>query len=329
MKTIRSYAVFCFLGLACTSCVSPQKMSSSPERWPQANNQAIGHGVVTVDDPSVFSNVFVISDVHGMYQPVLAILKAGKVIDQKNNWMAGKSLLIVTGGSIDKGPQSLEILSLWIQLQSQSSAAGGGLIHVLGNHEAEFLADPQGDSKAATLLDELKAQNLPLTELTSMDTARGKFLHNEPVVARIGKWLFFHSGFLPDMSWSDLVTKSQQVTAKMDYGNDFLIGSDSLLKAKDWEKNSSTMKPVLDRMGQAGIFGTVFGHQPTAFGIKGRSAAKASGRLIKIDNGMPPEGGSHPGSLLVFTNPSLMSKMSYPPIKVILPDGSAQDLTPE
>ncbi len=53
------------------------------------------------------------------------------------------------------------------------------------------------------------------------------------------------------------------------------------------------------------------------------------GRLIKIDTGMPPEGGLHPGSILVFTNPSEMNLLKYPHIKIIYPDGSSSDLKPE
>lgn len=292
-------------------------------------NIAVNPGVVEINHPSNYSQIVVISDVHGMYNPLVTLLKAGKIIDNKNQWIAGNSLLIVTGDSIDKGPQSLEVLNLWISIQSQALSSGGGLVHALGNHEAEFLSDPQNAKKAAELIAEMKAQNVPLSDLTSTQTPRGLFLHNEPVAVRVGRWLFCHSGFYPNMSWADFSSQAQKVLVAQNYGSDFLIGNSSILEAKDWEKNSSMLTPMITRMNTAGLFGIVFGHQPKAFGVQGRSASKMGGRLIKIDSGMAPEAGSHPGSLLVFTTPAQMNQMAYPQIKVIFSDGTHKDLKPE
>lgn len=319
-------SLLCLLSLV--GCASHGTQSTGLDiRTPQ--NIAANPGVVGINDPSSYSQIVVISDVHGMYDPLVTLLRAGRIIDNKSQWIAGKSLLIVTGDSIDKGPQSLDVLNLWVSLQSQALSAGGGLVHVLGNHEAEFLADPQNDKKAAELIAEMKAQNVPLSDLTSTQTPRGLFLHNEPLAIRVGRWLFCHSGFYPDMSWADFSSQASAVLVAQNYGSDFLIGNNSILEAKDWEKNNSTLAPLITRMNTLGLYGIVFGHQPGAFGIQGRSAAKMGGRLIKIDNGMPPEAGSHLGSLLVFPNPIQMTQIAYPQIKVIFPDGTQSDLKPE
>ncbi|AZZ36976.1 hypothetical protein CIK05_09285 [Bdellovibrio sp. qaytius] len=324
MKNSIVISILSFLLLA--GCSTQVTTNNASERIPQAN--VSNPGVVNISDASLYSQVIVISDVHGMFDQVITLLRAGKIVDSQNNWMAGNSLLIVTGDSIDKGPKSLEILNLWIKLQSQAVTAGGDLIHVLGNHEAEFLANPK-NSKAAELIAEMKAQNVPLSDLTEANTPRGIFIHSEPVAARVGRWLFCHSGFYPDLSWADFSDQAKQVLAAQDYSDSFLIGSSSILEAKDWEKRNATLAPVISRMSKNEIYGTVFGHQPSAFGIQGRSAAKAGGRLVKIDNGMAPEAGANPGSLLIFTKPSQMNNMAYPQIKVIFPDGSFQSLKPE
>lgn len=286
-------------------------------------------GVSVVSDASVFKKVYVISDVHGMYSNLLPLLTAAKIVDSNGDWIAENSLLIVTGDSIDKGPQSIEVLNLWIKLQGQARLVQGDLIHTLGNHEAEFLADPANDKKAQTLLDEMKSKGLPLTDLTGRASARGTFIHDEPVALIVGRWLFAHSGFYPQMSWSDFSVKAGDVIAKGAYSDPFLIGDDSILEAKDWEKSPDTLQLLLSRLDGLALYGEVFGHQPGAFGIQGRSAAKADGRLIKIDNGMAPEAGSHPGSVLVFANPQEMNVNSYPTVQVILPDGSSNALDPE
>ena len=325
--------LICFFALI--GCVSPMLsseriiQSSQNQTVPAHQGAPLNLGVLEINDPSIYNKVFVISDIHGMYDQLEALLKAGHVISDSNDWIAGRSLFIVVGDSIDKGPKSLEVLDLFIKLQEQASAEGGAVIHVLGNHEAEFLADPINDTKAAELINEMKAQNVPLTDLTTSITPRGLFLHSEPLAAKVGHWLFCHSGFYPDMVWADFKAQAKLVLDANNYGSDFLIGKNSILEAKDWEKSNMTLMPVLKRMDNLGVFGIVFGHQPTAFKIVGRSAAKVGGRLIKIDNGIPPESGSHKGSLLVFDNPAQMSSDRFPQINVISPDGSEKPLIPE
>jgi len=345
--------VFLLAGCATQSDVRPSNGNSS-ERRPQS--VSANPGVIDIQDPSVYSQVVVISDVHGMYDQLLTLLRAGQIIDSNNNWIAKNSLLIVTGDSIDKGPKSIAVLNLWIKLQSDAAKYGSRLIHVLGNHEAEFLADPQNDAKAAALIQDMQNQTpaVLLSDLTGTQNPLGVFIHNEPLAARVGLWLFCHSGFYPDanptpdstntilstspnpMSWIDFSAKAQHVLASdqtqgdsKTYRDPFLTGLTSILEAKAWEKNNATLDPLLARISAIGLYGIVFGHQPTAFGIAGRSAAKADGHLIKIDNGMPPEGGGYPGSLLVFTTPSQMTTPAYPQIKIILPDGSSHILQPE
>lgn len=312
-----------FLGCA-TASMSESNMAQASQRQVAAEVPAI----VNID-PSAFKQIFAISDVHGMYEPLLTLLRAGHVIDLQNHWVAGSSALVVIGDSIDKGPQSLDVLDLWISLRAEAEQQGGKLIHVLGNHEAEFLADPSNDQKATELLAELESRHLPLTELTTTATPRGLFLHTEPVAARLGQWLFIHSGYFPKQSWLDFSNQAQAVLSSQQYSSPFLLADDSVLECKDWEKDDSIRQSVLSRMDTIGLFGIMFGHQPKAFGIKARSSAQVGGRLIKIDNGMAPEGGSHPGSLLVFTTPQQLNTHTYPSIKIILPDGSTQNLKPE
>jgi hypothetical protein len=296
----------------------------------QPNDAGSIQGAPVIADPSIYSQVIVMSDTHGMYDNLLTLLHAGAVIDGKNNWSAGKSLLIVTGDSIDKGAKSIEVISLWISLQQQAAAVGGRVIHTLGNHEAEFLANPDpSNKKAAELIAEMQSLRIPLSDLTTTSTPRGQFIHSEPVALRVGNWLFCHSGFYPEMAWNDFSSQADQVLSSQNYGDDFLIGDDSILESKKWELDAPTVNSMLGRFDSLGVFGVVFGHQPGAFGIKGRSAAKYQGRLIKIDNGMAPEAGSNPGSLLVFTSPAQMKTMSYPSIKIIYPDGSQKALRPE
>ncbi|HEY9720560.1 MAG TPA: metallophosphoesterase [Oscillatoriaceae cyanobacterium] len=284
-------------------------------------------GVFQLADPTRFSQVVAISDVHGMQDALMALLAAGKLIDVQGHWAGGKTLLLVVGDSIDKGPKSVEVLDVWMRLAQEAGAAGGQVVHLLGNHEAEFLTNPQ-NSKTAALQADLQALGLNDAALTDPTEPRGAYIHQMPIAARVGDWLFCHAGMYPDMPWSAFASEATQLLNQGAYGNAFITGDDSILEAKNWWKHAATRSQYEQRLAAMGIFGVVQGHQPKAYGIIGDVGAIDGGHLIKIDNGMAPEAGAHSGHLLVFPHPAQMMQASYPQVLEIAPDGSASPVMP-
>jgi hypothetical protein len=271
-----------------------------------ANSSALNPGTVTIPDPAAFSAVYAISDVHGMYGKLTQLLLENGLIDESGHWTGGRALLVVVGDSIDKGPQSIDVIDTWMRLQPEAQAVGGRVVVLLGNHEAEFLHDPTPDNqKADDLFKELKKRGMRPDELTDVKYPRARFLHSLPIAARVGNWAFCHSGFLPKENWEELTAKASELLSGGKYGKDFITGDDSILEAKDWWKRGSKERDKLEaRMNRDGMSGAVFGHQPKALGIDYKIGKSRGGRLIKIDNGMAPEAGAHDGSLLIFTKPS-------------------------
>lgn len=284
-------------------------------------------GVFELSDPSSFRQVIAVSDVHGMYDALVPMLRAANVIDAHQRWSAGATLLVVVGDSIDKGPKSIEVLDLWMALASEAKAAGGQVVHLLGNHEAEFLADP-GNGKAAELLAELQQRQIPLTDLTDPTQPRGSFLRHMPVAARVGRWLFCHAGLYPELSWASFSSQAESVLSQGNYGVPFLSDPNSILEAKNWWQDPTARTQLLSRLGSDGMFGLVQGHQPKAYYIPNTIGSIEGGRMIKIDNGMAPEAGSHPGHLLLFPNPSEMTSPALPHVEVVAMDGTMQPLVP-
>jgi hypothetical protein len=77
---------------------------------------------------------------------VLARANLIKGVPKKSSdvrWAAGKPILVVTGDMIDKWHHSLDVIALLQALQTSAAAARGQVIITMGNHEAEFLADPR------------------------------------------------------------------------------------------------------------------------------------------------------------------------------------------
>ncbi len=284
-------------------------------------------GVFDLADPSGFDRVVAISDVHGMYEAASQLLMAGHIIDANGNWIGGKTLLIIVGDDIDKGPQSLEVIDMWMKLTQQAPATGGEVVHTLGNHETEFLADPT-NKKTKALQAELQQDGLTTDNLTDPTQPRGAFLRSEPVAARVGRWLFVHAGLYPDMSWSSFKAEATTVLDQGNYGDPFLSDPNSCMEAKDWWKDAATRQDMESRLAQNGMWGVVQGHQPDAYYMPGVCGSIDDGHLIKIDNGMAPDAGSHPGHLLVFPHPAQMMAMAFPQTLSIANDGTVQALQP-
>ena len=105
-----------------------------------------------------------IGDVHGELGGLTEILRHAGLINDRDAWAGGRSLLIQTGDVIDRGPRSLECVRLLRSLQGQAPAAGGQVVRLCGNHELMVLqhdywyanfADPAG--LARELRDEIAA----------------------------------------------------------------------------------------------------------------------------------------------------------------------------
>ncbi len=314
--------VFCALMLWSTGCLGnpPQRAGRITARTVGAGQGNANVGVVEIPDLSGFQQVVALSDAHGMFNPLMHLLSACKIITADGHWLADRTLVIVIGDSIDKGPQSLEVIDLWRTLRAEAPRKRSRVVVLLGNHEAEFLAAPATKKSAATR-DELAAKGLDVRELTDPIHPRAQFLRSLPVAARVGKrWLFCHAGWIPKMPYADFVARARSVLRAGDYGNALLLADDSILEKKigidgdKWWESAIDVKDLEDRLTQDGLYGVVFGHQPTAFGLEGAVGVydTKDARLIKIDSGMAPEAGAHPGHLLRFTVPEELTHDKRP-----------------
>jgi hypothetical protein len=293
-------------------------------------------GVVEFLQPELYDRVLAVSDIHGMYPQLLALLKAAglvRVESEKVLWNENKTLLLVLGDSVDKGPESVEVIDLWISLQAQAESTQGRIVHLMGNHEAEFLVDPF-NKKTRAFQAELKKKKIDVQQFFNPLYARARFLRSMPLAARVGVWMFSHSGFYPELAWKDFKAKANRLLSAGSFSDALFIGFDSILKAKKWERNPNLRSLLESRLTANGYVGAVFGHQPGALKIPGESGISHDGRLIKIDNGMAPQAGSHAGSVLSFLNPielkaTKLEDLHKINVTTILPSGETRKLAVE
>ena len=185
-------------------------------------------------------DLYALGDIHGDYRRLVALLAAAGLIDGVPKtpadvvWKGRKAVLVCTGDLIDKDDHALPVIALLRALQAAASRAGGRVIVTMGNHEAEFLADPIGDKKDKDFVKELTAAGITPDQVAAgTDTLGiGRFFLTLPFAARVNDWFFVHAGNTKTMSIRDLALALQSGIDADGYGAPILSAGDSLLEAR-------------------------------------------------------------------------------------------------
>ncbi len=239
------------------------------------------------------------SDIHGDYQALTTLLGGAKLIAAAPvtpgaaTWSGGAATLVIVGDVIDKGPDAPDVVRFLAALTQSAAVGGGHVIVTMGNHEAEFLADPMNSK--ATASDGFDPE-LQSNGLTPSDTAAGKngvgaFIRNMPIAARVDDWFFVHAGKTDGRTVAQLSVDLQSGIDAMGFGAPVLSAADSLLEAKltagalwwDTTKNAQTL--LAQWTAALGVKHLVMGHQPVAFTFAD-GTKRAADQMIRKYNGL-------------------------------------------
>jgi hypothetical protein len=301
-----------------------------------------GAGRDWTQDPAVFTltgttEIDVLGDVHGDPNVTERVLAAAGLITAAApySWIGGARVLVVTGDVIDKGAAATPIIDLLLALAPEAEAAGGHVVVTLGNHEAEFVADPTQD-KSTEFRDELSSLGLDPAAVARGQTTYGAWLATRPVAALIDGWFFAHAGNNQGMSAGEIAGAFQQLfdsAGVPTFDKSFLIDSDSLLEAQTWWAGGATSATQILDADLAALPAShiVFGHDPGQLDFPddpagsraaGEMATRYGGRIFLVDVGMSYAVGYSSGSLLQIVR--------GPPdaANQILADGTTRPLWP-
>lgn len=273
----------------------------------------------------ITSDIFAIGDAHSDYARLAAVMNAAGLIagvpkkPQDVKWSAGSAVLVVTGDMIDKGPRTIDVLSLLNSLQASAVSKGGRVIVLAGNHEAEFLADPaapKGESFAA----QLKMRGIRPSDVASCKTGIGEFLCALPFAARVNDWFFSHAGNSGGRSLARLADDLQQGVMKDGFATKQLIGGNSVLESRlngkdggrpwiDARLPDQTEKQLLTANAAAlGVKHIVEGHVPSQVKFADGTVREPGemfqifGMLFLIDTGMSEAVDDSRGAVLHITS---------------------------
>ena len=85
------------------------------------------------------SRIVAMSDIHGAYPHMIALLQGTGLVDGNLKWTGGETHLVFCGDLVDRGPGDRSVLDLARRLQTEAEADGGRVHLVLGNHEIMIL----------------------------------------------------------------------------------------------------------------------------------------------------------------------------------------------
>ena len=241
--------------------------------------------------------VVAVGDVHGDFDQFVTVLRAAKVIDEKNAWIGGRTHLVQTGDVLDRGAQSRKAMDLLMALEPQAARAGGAVHALIGNHEAMVLL---GDWHYVSP-GEIEAFGGREAYRTAM-SARGKYgkwIRSHNAVIRINDTLFLHAGLRAAYADTPLAEINRQVRAQLQKGARRGPAEDSLgplwdrfLSLGPEDRVAGELATVLKRFKARRM---VVGHTVTREGVETR----ADGRLIRIDVGMSACYGGPAACLLI------------------------------
>ena len=266
-------------------------------------------------------DIFAIGDVHGDYDRLVKLLTTAKIIERPAEpdavkWIAGKVVLVFTGDLVDKGPHSLKVVQLAASLRKAAAGRGGQVVTLMGNHEAEFLADPT-EKKVKDFAQDIRGAGFMPKEVAACRGEVGQFLCSLPFGARVDDWFFSHGGNTGGRTISQLIADFEAGVSKDGFGSSQLVDANSILEArigeegpggKPWfeiERPQRTAEQLLNRYVAAlGVNHLVQGHQHQKIVFEDgqkRSTGQMfqwQGLLFLIDVGMSEGVGDSHGAVL-------------------------------
>jgi len=254
------------------------------------------------DSFSGVQRVVAIGDLHGDHERFVAVLKLCRIVDDKNNWIAGKTHLVQTGDVLDRGPDSKKVMDLLMQLEEQSAKAGGKVHALIGNHEfmtvagdLRYVSDGElaafGDGPRITPVGREPACNVDRYRAAFTPQSKyGRWIMSHNAIVKVNDTVFMHGGLSPRYVHRKLSELNQAVRSELQQHptvGSFGVGSDpegplwfrGLAESLQEQVLQAYLKELADSQGAQRI---VMGHTIQDKGI----SLRASGKVALIDVGM-------------------------------------------
>jgi hypothetical protein len=202
--------------------------------------------------------LFVVSDVHGYRDDLVAGLRRAGLVDAAGSWCgADAQHLWILGDLTDRGPDGIGVVDLVMSLQRQAPRQ----VHMLmGNHEA--LALGMKRFPHSRFADSWVVNGGAWRDQEALTEEHLEWIAALPVLAKVGDYLFMHSDTTAYLDWGDSVDRINHTVRETLAAGD-LDGCwgvwTRLTQRYDFARpdGPEVARGLLDRLGASGI---VHGH---------------------------------------------------------------------
>lgn len=218
--------------------------------------------------------IVVIGDIHADYEMLIAVLKKADIINDKLEWIGGKTYLVMIGDLVDgkarvdnwTGDSDIKVINFLERLIKQAKRKKGDVIILLGNHEFMNIRGNftySGDRGIKEMGGELK--RLKFFNSQFREFGRKCFL-----AVNIGGWVFCHAGIAPEISKKYSIPKLNAMLQKF-FSNemnlhednvffDVISGENGILTTREFGMNNINCKRLLSTLANLHANFMVVGH---------------------------------------------------------------------
>ncbi len=249
--------------------------------------------------------VYVIGDVHGHCEEVIAALEQAGLVSASQHWCGGGATLWFTGDFCDRGPDGVAAIDLAMRLQREASAVGGKVDAVLGNHDILLLAVKRFESTLVSDLrgsfrDNWQRNGGVASDLESLTDAHIAWMNTRPALCRVEDRLLMHADTPAYAVLGRSIDAVNHRVSEIMCGRnlaDWLLLLETLSNRGGFLDLNGDTHPLaiaetLDRFGGGTIIQLVHGHTPIHYvtgdkpGDTCTPLVYGSGRCVNVDGGI-------------------------------------------
>ncbi|OLF09329.1 serine/threonine protein phosphatase [Actinophytocola xinjiangensis] len=153
-------------------------------------------------------STFVVGDVHGHLDELLAALADAGLVDEETTWSGGGTHLWFLGDFVDRGPDGIGVIDLVMRLSEEARAAGGQVQTLLGNHEILLLGmyhfgdtEVPSDFGPRSFARSWELNGGQPSDQDALTDAHVEWLTSRPAIALVENHLLMHSDTVEYLVW--------------------------------------------------------------------------------------------------------------------------------
>ena len=218
--------------------------------------------------------IVVIGDIHADYEILLAVLKKAGLINDKLEWIGGKTYLVMIGDLVDgkaridnwNGDSDIKVINFLGKLIKKAKRKGGDVIILLGNHEFMNIRGNFNYSGS----NGIKQMGGELNRLKYFNSKFLSFANKCFLAVNIGGWIFCHAGIVPEISKKYSIPKLNTMLVKflsnqMNLHEDniffeIISGENGILTTREFGINNINCKRLLATLENLNANHMVVGH---------------------------------------------------------------------